>query len=528
MNLKAALTIGLMSVAGTALGKPLVVCTEASPEGFDIAQYTAATTADASAETLFDRLVRFVPGTTEIEPGLAERWDISEDGLRYTFHLRPGVRFHTTSYFKPSRPFNADDVLWSFERQLDPQHPWHGQAALGFPYFESMGMKDLIARIEKVDDRTVTFVLTRPEAPFLRDMAMGFASIYSAEYAGQLLKTRAFGKLNSQPIGTGPFVFSRYNKDAHVRFNANPDYYAGPPPSSPLIFAITPDSNVRLQKVRAGECQVAVYPKPDEVTSLRADPKLKVEELEALVVSYLAINTTRPYLKDLRVRQAIAMAFDKPALVRTLFGEGNAVLGSGPYPETLMGFNREIKDLPHDLTKARQLLRDAGVPDGYTLTVFTRNGGGVTNPNPALAAQMLQADLAKIGLKVNIRTLEWGEMVKRTKLGEHDLVFYGWAGDNGDPDNFLTPNLSCEAAKSGENAARWCNSEFDALVSQARENTEPAGRAALYEEALGIFNREQPWITLAYPKLFVVLRNDVEGFHISPLTNNNFATTQVK
>ena len=527
--LKAALAAAVLGLSAMPLlAKPLVVCTEASPEGFDIVQYTGAVTADASAETLFNRLVDFVPGSTDIQPGLAARWDISDDGLTYTFHLREGVKFHTTDYFKPTRAFNADDVLWSFNRQLDPQHPWHTKAVMGFPYFETMGFKTLIQRIDKLDEHTVRFTLSRAESPFLRDMAMGFTSIYSAEYADQLLQQGQTAQLNSKPIGTGPFIFTRYSKDAQVRFKANPDYYKGKPPADPLVFAITPDNNVRMQKLRANECQVAVYPKPDDVKALKADPQLRVDELDALMTSYLAINTEHKYLSDVRVREAINLAFDKAVFVRTLFGEGNARQAVGPYPTTLLGYNHAVIDAPHDPARARELLKQAGVPEGQVFTVFTRNGGGATNPNPALGAQLLQADLAKVGIKLDIRVLEWGEMLKRVKQGEHDMTFYGWAGDNGDPDNFLTPNLSCDAARNGENAARWCNQEFDALLSKARATTEPATRAALYEQAQIIFQQQRPWVALAYPKLFTVLRKDVEGFHISPLTNNNFATTYVK
>ncbi|MDE1166927.1 MAG: ABC transporter substrate-binding protein [Pseudomonas sp.] len=528
LPLRAAIAAALLSVTVGVAAKPLVVCTEASPEGFDIVQYTAATTADASSETVFNRLIDFKPGTTDIQPGLAERWDVSPDGTVYTFHLRQGVKFQTTDYFKPTREFNADDVLWSFQRQLDPKHPWHEKASMGFPYFEAMGMKNLIKSVNKVDDNTVTFTLNHPESPFLRDMAMGFASIYSAQYADQLLKADKTGEINSKPIGTGPFILVRYSKDAQIRYKANPDYYKGKPAADPLVFAITTDSNVRLQKLRANECQIAVYPKPDDIKGLAGDPNIRVDQMEALLTSYLAMNTSHKYLSDVRVRQAIAMAFDKKTFVNTLFGEGNAIPGTGPYPSTLLGFNKAVQDPPYDPEKARALLKAAGVPEGTTLTAFARNGGGPTNPNPPLAAQLLQADLAKIGIKLDIRILEWGEMVKRIKLGEHDLAFYGWAGDNGDPDNFLSPNLSCDAAKSGENAARWCNKDFDALVTQARTETEPSARAALYEKAQVIFMQDQPWITLAYPKLFTVLRKNVEGYYINPLTNNNFATTQVK
>ena len=141
LPLRSALAVAVFSTALSVSAKPLVVCTEASPEGFDIVQYTTAVTADASAETILNRLADFKPGTTDVEPALAERWEISPDGLEYTFYLRPGVKFHTTSYFKPTRTLNADDVIWSFQRQLDPNHPWHDKSLVGYPYFESMGFK---------------------------------------------------------------------------------------------------------------------------------------------------------------------------------------------------------------------------------------------------------------------------------------------------------------------------------------------------------------------------------------------------
>ena len=528
LSLKAAVAAALLGMSLGASAKPLVVCTEASPEGFDIVQYTTAVTADAASETLFNRLVDFTPGTTDIQPGLAKSWEISDDGKTYTFHLREGVKFHSTDYFKPSRTLNADDMLWSFMRQFDPGHPWHTKAAMGFPYFDSMAMGTLIKSIDRVDDMTVRFVLNHSEAPFLRNMAMAFTSIYSAEYADQLLKAGKTAELNSKPIGTGPFILTRYSKDAQVRFKANPDYYKGKPPADPLVFAITTDSNVRVQKLRANECQVALAPRHEDIPGIRADQNLKVDGIDALITSYAAINTTHPYLSDPRVRQAIQMAFDKPTFVRTVYGEGNATPGVGPYPPTLLGYDAGMKDLPYDPIKARALLKEAGVPEGTSFTVFVRNGSSVSTPNPSLAAQMLQADLAKVGLKLQIRVMEWGELLKRVKQGEHDLAFSGWAGDNGDPDNFLSPNLSCAAAANGENLARWCNKEFDTLIRNARETSEPTARAAFYEHAQVIFLQQQPWLSLAYPHAFTAMRKNIEGFVVSPMNNSNFATTQVK
>jgi len=501
----------------------LVVCSEASPEGFDIVQYTAASTADATAETVYERLVQFAPGSTRIIPALAESWEISADGLSYTFTLRQGVKFHATPWFKPSREFNADDVLWSFQRQRDKDHDWHALVPRGYPYFEAMGFAELIAEIEALDEHRVRFTLKHPQAPFLADLAMGFTSIYSAEYAEQLLDAETPERLNSQPIGTGPFVFERYAKDAQVRFAANPDYWGGKPALERLLLAITPDPNTRIQQLKAGACQVALFPRPSDVPALREDKNLQVLELDSLLTAYVAINTRHPPLDDVRVRQAINLAFDRQAYLRAQYGEGNASLAAAPYPATLLGHDERLQPWPRDLDKARRLLGEAGHAQGLKLSIWTRPGGGPTNPNPGIGAQMLQADLAAIGIAADIRVFEWGELIKRAKNGEHDLVFMGWAGDNGDPDNFLTPNLSCAAAASGENQAGWCHQEFDQLIREARRIAAPERRAALYREALAIFHQQAPWITLAHPKQFAVLRKDVEGFVLSPLGSNNFA-----
>jgi dipeptide transport system substrate-binding protein len=505
----------------------LVVCSEASPEGFDIVQYTAATTADATAETLFERLVAFAPGSTDIVPALAQSWEISDDGLSYTFILREGVKFHANKDFTPSRTFNADDVLWSFQRQLDPAHPWHKLSLRGFPYAESMGLGQLIERIEKLDEHRVRFILKHPEAPFLANLAMGFASIYSAEYAEHLLASGKPERLNNAPIGTGPFVFERYAKDAQVRFRGNPDYWDGAPAIERLVLAITPEPNVRQQRLKAGDCQIALYPRPVDIPALKADPQLQVLELDSLLTAYIGINTRHPPLGDVRVRQAINLAFDKAAYIRAQFGEGNATPAVAPYPATLWGHDETLRDWPHDPERARQLLAEAGHADGFALSIWTRPGGGPTNPNPGIGAQMLQADLAAIGIRSEIRVFEWGELIKRAKNGEHDLVFMGWAGDNGDPDNFLTPNLSCAAAESGENQAGWCDKAFDTLITQARREPEQGKRAALYRQALAIFHEQAPWIALAHPKQFAALRKGVEGFVLSPLGSNNFAKVKV-
>ncbi|MCB2251425.1 ABC transporter substrate-binding protein [Pseudomonas chlororaphis] len=514
----------------------LVFCSEGSPAGFDPGQYTTGTDFDASAETLFNRLSQFERGGTAVVPGLATSWDISDDGLTYTFHLRDGVKFHTTPYFKPTRNFNADDVLFTFNRMLDKDMPFRKAYPTEFPYFTDMGMDTNITKVEKVDDKTVKFTLKTVDAAFIQNLAMSFASIQSAEYADQLLKEGKAGDINQKPVGTGPFVFKSYQKDSNIRYTGNKDYWKPEDVKiDNLIFAITTDPSVRIQKLKKNECQVTLFPRPADLKALGEDKDLKLPQQAGFNLGYIAYNVM-PVLKgrtdanplaDLKVRQALDMAVNKQQIIDSVY-QGAGQLAVNAMPPTQWSYDDTIKDAKYDPEKAKALLKEAGVPDGTVFTLFTRNGGGPTNPNPLLGAQMMQADLAKIGLKVDIRVMEWGEMLKRAKNGEHDMVSAGWAGDNGDPDNFLTPNLSCEAAKNGENYARWCNKEFQDLIDQARAESEPAKRSALYEQAQAIFDKEQPWIPMAYPKMFTAMRKNVEGYHQSPLTTNNFATTQVK
>ena len=223
-----AATAIVSTFAFAASAKTFVYCSEGSPEGFDPGLYTAGTTFDAASRTVYNRLVEFKHGSTEVEPGLAESWDVSDDGTVYTFKLRPGVKFQTTEFFTPSRDFNADDVVFSFDRQLKADNPWNKYVeGAAWEYSAGMGFPELIKSVEKVDDLTVKFTLNKPEAPFIADLAMDFASILSKEYADKLEADGKMAQMNQMPLGTGPFTFVAYQQDAVIRFKANESYFKG-------------------------------------------------------------------------------------------------------------------------------------------------------------------------------------------------------------------------------------------------------------------------------------------------------------
>lgn len=371
------------------------------------------------------------------------------------------------------------------------------------------------------------FTLDHPDSTFLATLSMGFASIYSAEYADQLMKAGTPENLNSQPIGSGPFIFTRFQKDVAIRYKANRDYFGGKPSVDPLIFAITPDANVRLQKLRRNECQIALSPKPLDVVAARQEPTLKVEKTDAFMTAFVGINSQHPPLDKPEVRQAINLAFDKANYIKAVF-EDTAEAANGPYPPNTWSYAKGLPGYPHDVEKAKALMAKAGLKDGFQTTIWTRPSGSLLNPNPSLGAQLLQSDLAEIGIQAEIRVIEWGELIRRAKAGEHDLLFMGWAGDNGDPDNFLTPQFSCAGVKSGTNFARYCNQDLDKLISAGKTTSEQGVRTKLYEQAQAQIQQQALWLPLAHPTAFALTRKDVQGYSVSPFGRQDYSKVSLK
>jgi len=518
--LAAGMAAGLLAAGSAHAAKTLVYCSEGSPEGFNPSLYTAGTTFDASSRTLFDRLVHFVRGSTEIEPGLAESWDVSEDGAEYTFHLRSGVTFHTTDAFTPGREFNADDVLYSFNRQWQADHPDHKLSGGTYEYFNGMDMPNLLKSIEKVDDHTVKFILNAPEAPFVANMAMDFASIMSAEYAEQMRGAGTPDNIDLEPVGTGPFQLVAYQKDAVIRYKAHPDYWQGKAAIDNLVFAITPDAAVRYAKLQAGECHVMPYPNPADLQVMRDDPEVNLLEQEGLNVGYLAFNTEKEPYTDARVRRALNMAINKDAIIEAIY-QGAGVAAKNPIPPTIWSYNDAVEDYPYDPEQARALLKEAGYEDGFETDIWAMPVQRPYNPNARRMAEIIQEDFSKVGVKAEIVTFEWGEYLKRSKEGEHETVLLGWTGDNGDPDNFLYVLLGCAAAD-GANRARWCHKPFDDLLIQAKRTADVGERTKLYEQAQLVFKEEAPWVTIAHSVVFMPMRNNVVDYLIDPFGGHIF------
>ncbi|MCS0501157.1 ABC transporter substrate-binding protein [Ancylobacter mangrovi] len=518
----------LMALSAPAYAaKTLVYCSEGSPENFTPALNTTGTSFDA-ARPVYNQLVEFERGTTKVVPALAESWTISDDGKEITFKLRKGVKFHSgVNGFTPTRDFNADDVLFSFNRQWKEDNPYHKVTGGAYDYFNDMGMPDLLKSIDKVDDYTVKFTLNEPNAPMLANLAMDFGTIMSAEYADYLLKKGTPEQFDQIPVGTGPFQFVAYQKDAVIRYKAFPDYFGGKAALDNLVYAITPDATARYAKLKKGECHVMMAPNPADIASMKSDPAINLLSQPGLNIAYLALNVEKPPFDKKEVRQAFNMAIDKAAIIKDVYqGAGQAAIN--PIPPTIWSYNSSIKDYPYDPEKAKAMMADAGVKFPLDIDLWWMPVQRPYNPNAKRIAEMMQSDLAKIGINAKLVSYEWGEYRKRLQEGEHITGQLGWTGDNGDPDNFFFL-LGCPAArKGGQNLAKWCNKDFDALIDKARTISDVEERTKLYEQAQVIFKEEAPWFTIAHSVVYEPTRKEVVDYKVSPFGRHEFYGVDLK
>jgi dipeptide transport system substrate-binding protein len=496
-------------------GTTLVYCSEGSPESFNPQLATSGTTFDASSRQVYNRLVEFEIGSTNVVPGLAERWIVSDDGKTYTFELRRGVKLHATAYFTPTRELTAEDVVFTFQRQRDPDHPYHDVGGAVYKYFADMDMGSLVADVVAVDDHTVRFDLTRPESPFIANLAMDFASILSAEYGAALLERGTPERIDLEPVGTGPFQFERYDKDAVIRYRAHPGYWRGRERIDQLVFAITVDPSVRFARLRTGECHVMAYPLPADLPAMRSDPAITVDEQPGLNIGYWAFNTRIPPFDNRLVRQALNHAVNRGAILEAVY-LGTGTMAKNPIPPTIWSYNDAVADYEYDPQRARALLKKAGVPQGFATDIWAMPVQRPYNPNARKMAEMIQQDLREVGVDASVVTYEWGTYLQKSRDGEHGTILLGWTGDNGDPDNFFSPLLSCASARSGNNRAAWCNEEFDTLIGKARRTADRAERERLYLEAQQVFKREAPWLTIAHSVRYQPSRREVRGLRIDP------------
>jgi len=489
----------------------LLVGRTADAIGLDPARITDSESIEV-ADQIFETLLRVRRGSTLLEPGLATRWERSADGRTWTFHLRPGVRFHDDT------PLDADAVLFSFARQRDKAHPQHTGNFAWEALFRN------IVRIDKVDPLTVRMEIEASYAPFLANLAMFPMSIVSPTAVARWGEDFA-----RHPVGTGPFRFVEWAPGERITLAASPQYWDGMPTVRNLAFVPVRDARQRLLALEGGAIDVAENLAPQDLQFVVLHPELRTEHVAGFNVSYLAMNTTHPPFDDVRVRRAVALAVRKNPIVKLVY-QGLAVEATGTLPPTMWG-HRAADRLPPDPAQARRLLAEAGwgvVQKGAARRppprLLVMNTPRSYMPAPERVARMIAQDLHDVGMDVEVVVSDFSSHLRAVSAGEHDLCLLGWGSDNGDPDNVLYTLFHSENAEVGQarNVSFFRDEKVDELLHAAQTALEQPRREELYQQAQRLIADQVPLVPLAHSEIVVALRRNVRGLWLPPTTTLHF------
>jgi peptide/nickel transport system substrate-binding protein len=477
--------------AGVERGGVLIAAISADPEGLD-PHLTSAHSSFEILENVYDTLVT-VDENLNMVPSLAESWEVSNDNLTWTFHLREGVKFHN------GRDLTAEDVVYSYERIMDEETG--SGVAWRFGSVES---------VEAVDDLTVAIHLTEPSPNLLgRIGAYKGMSIVPQEIVED-------ETIDTHPVGTGPFVFAEYMPGDHVTLEANPDYWEeGKPYLDGVTFKIIPDDTVRLTNLQTGEVDWVDSLPPQRVTELATSGDVIVDKVSGGDYWYIGLNLTREPFDDPLVRQAIAYAIDRGEVAAAAKWD-TATPNQGPIPVDSSWYY-DYQPYGQDLEKARELLAEAGYPDGFETELMPTTFYEET----VRAAQVLQAHLSQIGIDAEIRSLEWGTWLEEQGAGNFDMYICGWIG-NIDPDDFFYAQHHTDEFF---NFTGYSNPEVDELLEAGRVETDQEARKEIYNQVQQEIIDDAPYVYLYNPDVVQAWQPYVHGYAAFPTNAKCFENT---
>lgn len=503
--------VGLSGRADAQAPKTLVIAIGADQTGMD-PQTVQNNESGFVMSTIYDSIVNYKPGSSEVGPGLAESWTISSDGKVYTFKIRRGVKFHDGT------PMNARTVAEDLDRAINPNNPCYvlNRKVDTYDDFTFGSVKDgNVVKMDVPDDYTLRFTLPKPNAPFLSSLAMVWQGIVSPA------ATKQYNcDAGQHPVGTGPFKFVEAVRNDHITVDANPNYWGGKPKVDRIIFRIIPESATRVLALERNEVQILADVLPADYARIEKNSALKLYRQAGLTILGVAMSNDLGPFKDKRVRQAMNYAVDKDAINKGLYG--GATTSSQGIPPVLWGYAKNVQPYPYDVNKAKALLKDAGFPNGFsTEMMVSANPRGYNPIGGAKLGEAVQGYLTKVGVNVKISQFEWGAYLDRFRHQPWEgFAIAGWSGDNGDPDNFLGDLFEFDTASNKprvNDTARHHNPEYDKLMEQGRETTDQAKRVQIYEKANQILHDDAAWIFINHTNQVRATRANVKGYQLNPL-----------
>ncbi|MDC9592057.1 ABC transporter substrate-binding protein SapA [Xenorhabdus sp. IM139775] len=497
-----------------------IYCVNGNLSTFNPQMAISGLAVDTLAAQIYNRLLGVDPLTYRLAPELATDWEVRDNGATYRFYLRHNVAFQSTAWFTPRRTMNADDVVFSFRRVFDKTHDYHDVNGGYYPYFDSLQFGDSVKDIRKIDKYTVEFRLNAPDASFLWHLATHYAPILSQEYAQKLQRMNRQEQIDWKPVGTGPFMLENYQLDQFIRLVRHDHYWKGKPRMEQVIIDTGAGSTGRISKLLTGECDVLAYPDANQWNILHDDPNLRQTLRSGMNIAYLAFNTSKPPLDQLAVRQAIAYAINNQRLMKSIY-YGTAETAASILPRASWAYDNRAEITEYNPEKSRKILKNLGL-SGLELTLWVPTASQAYNPSPLKMAELIQADLAQIGIKIAIRPVEGRFQESQLMDKTHDMTLAGWSTDSNDPDSFFRPLLSCAAIASQTNLSRWCYPAFDDALHQALLSQQLASRIKNYHVAQGILAQQLPVLPLAYAMRLQISRYNIKGLVLSPFGNSAF------
>ncbi|KII81972.1 ABC transporter substrate-binding protein [Vibrio renipiscarius] len=492
-----------------------VFCGQAGPATFNPQLVDSGITSETLSAQLFDTLLTLDPNTYQPIPSLAESWQVNDAGTEYVFTLKTDVPFQTTDWFTPSRTLTADDVVFSFRRIIDTNHPFHSVGGGLYPWFTGIDFHNLLVDVEALNSHQVKFTLAYPNNTFLSNIATSHAVIHSKEYANQLMLADELNLIDSHPIGTGPFYLDEHQINDLVRLKRHPLYWAGAAKMEQVVFDISHRGTGTLAKLLRNECDVLSSPRSSQIPTIESHDSIDLIAKPAMNISFVAVNTTHPALKDPQVRKALNYAINRQNILDSVY-YGTGSQAYSVLPPNSWAYNGDNIQIRYDRNYAIALLREAGYGNGLTLDMSVTLEPRSYNPSPRKTAELIQANFADIGITLNLVTDDRFDRSDINSKLNTDLHLTGWIADTGDPDNFLRPLLSCDSKRAGLNVASWCNPDFDFLLDLALEVDKPRYRLNLYKQAQNILNEEFPVIPLNHGMQFQAHDTSLSGFKESP------------
>ncbi|WP_417064433.1 ABC transporter substrate-binding protein [Gordonibacter urolithinfaciens] len=470
----------------------------ADPRAVDPAYFDDGESAVVSCN-MYEGLYQYGKTDAKVSPCLAKDLpEISDDGLVYTIKLNEGIKFHDGT------DFNAEAVKASIERQLEPNR--NSDMPYASFVFGEEEAGNGVASVEAVDDYTVKITMRAASAPFVKNLAMALASPIVAPSA---IEAATDGQAITNPVGTGPYKFVDWTKGASVTLVANEDYWGEAPKTKNLVFKIIAEGNTRLTSLINGECDIISSVDPASADQI-VDNGFELFSEDGMTINYMAFNTETGKCTDQEVRKAVAQAINVEEMVKSIYGD-YATVANSVMPTWMAPYTKDVKQTAYDPEAAKKTLADKGITSLQCITYTTARP--YNQKGGSDLANMIQGYLSAVGVELSITQYDWTTYKTKVQTDPYDICFYGWTGDNGDPDNFM--NLLADTNWS-TNVAHWQDDEYKALIAEGLKTPDGDARDAIYLQCEEMVAEKQPWVLISHSKNLLGYSPKVKDFYYHP------------